>query len=630
MDANQDGKPDLVTGFQNVNAGTDLGVALGNGDGTFASVTHFGDYYGYADLFSDDLDGDGKPDVLTQDRCYFGDGAGGFGPAVSLDLYVYGISDFNGDGKPDLIGSSSTISGVYRTYTELGNGDGTFQVPVMVSASGDEDHFNFADFNGDGHLDYIGGSTGVGSMFVHLGHGDGAFGSRMSYATGLKPVALAVADLDGDGRPDVATANQTDATVSVLLGTGGGGLGPKADFAAGPSPLGVGVGDLNHDGRLDLVTASQTSASVSVLSNLGGGLFAAHVDYATGSATGGLGLGDFDEDGNLDVVTSDPALSKISLLRGDGLGGLAPEVGFSAGAKPYPITVGDLNGDGHLDVVTLAVDTFGNGMVSVLLGDGLGHFAAATTTLIADSQVRAIAVADLNHDGKADVVASSRINTQVCLGDGTGSLSASPFFRLIHLRGLALGDLDGDGNLDIAAASDLADCAWVTLGHGDGTFGILVYDGSTHWDFAPGYGTESYPNAVAIADMNGDGQRDLVLSEADPYNVFNGISVLLHVPSAAVAVPPIAHEAHLALDGLRPNPAVTDLIASFTLAERGPATLEMFDVSGRRVLSQSVGSLGPGAHLVRLQAARPLGAGIYFLRLTQNKESVVARATLMR
>jgi hypothetical protein len=85
----------------------------------------------------------------------------------------------------------------------------------------------------------------------------------------------------------------------------------------------------------------------------------------------------------------------------------------------------------------------------------------------------------------------------------------------------------------------------------------------------------------------------------------------------------------LALDGLRPNPAVNDLIVSFTLPSGDEARLDFLDVAGRSVLARELAGLGPGRHTLRLGGAPP-ASGVYFIRLTQNGRSVTSRAAVLR
>jgi hypothetical protein len=86
----------------------------------------------------------------------------------------------------------------------------------------------------------------------------------------------------------------------------------------------------------------------------------------------------------------------------------------------------------------------------------------------------------------------------------------------------------------------------------------------------------------------------------------------------------------LALEGARPNPALSTLRVSFTLASREPAWLEVIDIAGRRLIRREVGSLGPGAHSLTLDDSPPLRPGLYFLRLMQGPRVLSARVALIQ
>jgi hypothetical protein len=83
-----------------------------------------------------------------------------------------------------------------------------------------------------------------------------------------------------------------------------------------------------------------------------------------------------------------------------------------------------------------------------------------------------------------------------------------------------------------------------------------------------------------------------------------------------------------ALRGLAPNPSQGDPVVAFSLARPEPAFLELYDLSGRSVLSREVGSLGTGAHSLRLGARLP--AGVYSLRLRQGEAIATTRAVILR
>ena len=101
-------------------------------------------------------------------------------------------------------------------------------------------------------------------------------------------------------------------------------------------------------------------------------------------------------------------------------------------------------------------------------------------------------------------------------------------------------------------------------------------------------------------------------------------------PAQTSAVPGDGAPA-FALEGVRPNPASTrDVTVRFTLPIRGPASLELLDVSGRRVAVRDVGGLDAGAHAVNLAERSPVRPGLYFVRLTQGARERVARVTVLR
>jgi hypothetical protein len=85
-----------------------------------------------------------------------------------------------------------------------------------------------------------------------------------------------------------------------------------------------------------------------------------------------------------------------------------------------------------------------------------------------------------------------------------------------------------------------------------------------------------------------------------------------------------------ALRGLTPNPSAGDPVVAFSLASGEPATLELYDLGGRLVLSREVGALGAGAHSMRLDAGSRLPAGVYAVRLRQGTEMATTRAAIIR
>jgi hypothetical protein len=177
--------------------------------------------------------------------------------------------------------------------------------------------------------------------------------------------------------------------------------------------------------------------------------------------------------------------------------GLAPVPWIPAAHTPTNAAVGDVNRDGIPDVL---IGTGGDATVHVWLGAGGGRFRAGASYAMHDGAAGAVglALADLDHDGKLDLVVSST-DVIVQLGNGDGTFGAKRVFAAGCAAGaVTIGDVSGDGELDAVAACPAQ--LGVLLGHGDGTFGPAVT-----------YATAPEPTRAVIADLSGDGKPDLVV-----------------------------------------------------------------------------------------------------------------------
>ncbi len=374
--------------------------------------------------------------------------------------YSVVVADVNGDGKPDLV-VANECAAPYCAFGSvgvlLGNGDGTFQPATAFYSGGQSWSLAVADVNLDGKPDIVvlttcDGCGGYGDtqLSVLLGNGDGTFQAPVSYSSGgglpIYGGSVAIADVNSDGKPDLVVTNR-GGTVGVLLGNGDGTFQAAVNYSAGGSnPVSVVVGDVNGDGRLDLVVANRDSSSVSVLLGNGDGAFQVPVSYSSG------------------------------------------------GEYPQSVAIGDLNGDGNLDLVVANGCRIGkclNGEVSVLLGNGDGTFQSPTSFNSVPRYAYSVAIADVNGDGKPDLVIAS------------GCPPYPPYY------------FDGCSYPGVVS---------VLPGNGDGTFQAPVNYYPGGWD----------PLSVSIADVNADSRPDLLVTSICGFDngTVGAVGVLLNTFAA--------------------------------------------------------------------------------------------------
>jgi hypothetical protein len=336
-------------------------------------------------------------------------------------------------------------------------------------------------------------------------------------------------------------------------------LAPPINYAIGPWARNLAIADLDGDGRLDFVVndiPTRNGYSISVLRNLGGRAFAQEVSYpARRTEIEGLVAADFDGDGKTDVAACEHQSSTVGVYMNLGGGKLGPRVDTDAGAGSDAGVVGfaselaaaDLDGDRRPDLVVGEQDLFqaSGGGLGVLMNAGDGTLRPLVTypNAVTDGQTGGtyergplqLAVADLDGDGSNDVVTANTdafVAAYLNRGDGTFAPEVRYAIGTPGPNGtntdVAVGDLDGDGHPDLAVLNAFGPAVGVLLNTGHGTFAaeqavIPVQNLSYEYYF------------VAIGDVDGDGQNDIITSSY--MGNFPGVSVFLNRGGAKFAPP---------------------------------------------------------------------------------------------
>jgi hypothetical protein len=419
----------------------------------------------------------------------------------------------------------------------------------LKGTGGNNDDFGTADLAGGG-----GDMTPPPDLSPFFGCGSDGGAHTTTFMTANYPAGTGsydsnTGDFDGDGFIDIAVSNQGSNNVSILWNLKDGTFSAPMQLATPNGPREIVVADFNNDQKLDIAVACNDGGSpevdlLTVLINNGSRAFAAHKDFPTTPGTSSLTAVDITKDGKTDIVTLSNSGDTVRLFVNNGTATLFPTTGlidsnvcpqvgkcFNQGvAGAYGISSGDFNHDGWNDIVTA---NYSDGSMSILLNDMTGHFPQTTNvksypvgpnpgTAPAD-----VVVHDFNNDGKPDLVfATVSYNAViVAINDGSGGFPQAGqqnydagmtkdtmgMDALVEPNAVGVADFNGDGLIDIVAAGN--NLTGTNLVQPDLITIFFGRPGGTFTTPAMTLTGVNAANAVRVADFNNDCKPDFLVDD---------------------------------------------------------------------------------------------------------------------
>ena len=548
-----------------------LSIFPGNGDGTFAAPTNYsltdpgwntsGIQDGLSTIFAGPLMSANSVDLVAIDDesnlfVIPGNDDGTFGAPVNLNQVAYGFNVFpdpGGSGLLDLVTYLSTYNAgteaTTYTVTVLTNqGSGTFTAQTLLSNSsygvGEVDYLNIA---GTPTLMIVGTNSTVETS--SYSSPSGPWGTPAIFNLNLNSCSASISQVT----PFTLNSNDSFAAlcngdVYLWIGNTQGFNNPKGYTFNAISPVQLGVADLNDDGTLGLVV-------------LGGGPFStnqyvvpASINSSNGQLTTGTPtgpgvygsqfiLGDINGDGYPDIVLMQWNQGLTVLLNQDNgtfpdppttLANTQPTVPpSSSGVSPFPVAMAaaDLNGGQLNDVVVVDGNNpesiVTTNSVAVFLNQGNGILGQETDYAVGNDPV-AIAISPVNGNQSLFVANSADQNVSFLQGNGNGTFDAQQTFTGGDLSsanplGIAVGTIDSSGGPGVVVSDNSGEITVFTYSSSGPTWTAgQTITAVSNAEIGSGI------NAIALQDVTGDGNADIVATVAGTcsYNIQTGLNTL--------------------------------------------------------------------------------------------------------
>ncbi|MCB9187162.1 MAG: T9SS type A sorting domain-containing protein [Flavobacteriales bacterium] len=509
-DFNNDQHDDILVCLRGT--GDNLTFIPGNGDGTFGTAVTYALGLNPSldrEIELADVDGDNLMDVMysvQQDSAVYALKSMGNGTFNVLDtltdipnkIYDITMGDINGDTHADIAIGYSPYTTTVSYY--LGNGDGSFgaENTVTMAYSGPNTNCVLAHLNGDNYYDLV--AETFNRMYIWTGDAQGNLTFQTQTNIVAQPDKIFVGNVDDTGFDDVAWVISGSGSVGSLINTSqlAATVAPRST-AFGSARSGV-LADFDEDGLSDMFTACYGEGYITLLKGNGDGTFGP-VELRTDGFARGLVAEDFDGDNHKDIITASSSLPyQLSFMKGVGDGSFLPTVHFPTSGGASDIKAIDVDGDLDLDI---AIVTNGGNLL-ILHNDGSGNFADEDVyTTPTGGGDRWLTVGYFNNDLLPDLAFCHSNGDAVYVFMNSGSDSFTGPFTVStgsYPSGIASDDFNGDGFGDVVVSNDQSNSISVRINNQ--TNGFLG---------AVDYSTGANPRSITITDFNNDQELDLVV-----------------------------------------------------------------------------------------------------------------------
>jgi gliding motility-associated-like protein len=472
------------------------------------------------------------------------------------------VADIDLDGLPDIItaNSNSTVI-VWQNMTTPGAiTDTSFKLNVVITTFGDPTGLSVTDVDADGQLDILAAIRSGNRITAFKNASAPGPLNNASFLTGVdftltQPSTLASGDLDGDGKPEVIAKRHDNGHIHVFRNIAiadeitPGSFDTNVDLGAGNNPFDIAIADIDGDGGTDIIVSSQF-APLTVYHNSNNGTidattFEPGVIFESPDYMYGMDIGDLDGDGRPDVgAAKDFNVDLLAIALNNTSYSLPPPTitSFTPTSGPVGTTV-TITGTGFSEIAADNITYFGAIQATPMLSTATSII--VEVPLGTTYQPISVTVGGLTATSLEPFTVTFPNGTV----GGTAFGGKVDFFTASTTVETAIGDLDGDGKSDIASLNGNLLSVFINTS----TTGIVdATSFNTRIDFTTGFAN---PSSIAIADVDGDGKKDVVVTDYNP----SRISIFRNIGAGAFDPTSLAAPVTLLPGGLTRDIVVADL-----------------------------------------------------------------------